>query len=112
MKPRITFRDIPQSDAVENRITEYTKKLERFNGMIEDFHVVVEKPKKDQNQGNLYKVKMEIQVPTRTLVVDHDQNEDVYAAVRDAFFKAKRQLNDYSEITRGDVKHHSREEEI
>jgi len=106
MTPRVTFHNVPHSDAIENRINQYAEKLERFSQHIIDIHVVAENPKKSQYQGNVYQVKMDIQVPDKTIVVDNNQNKDAYGAVRDAFFTAQRQLKEYSERRRGDVKNH------
>jgi hypothetical protein len=39
-------------------------------------------------------------------VVNRDRDEDVYVALRNAFDAAKRQLEDYVRLLRGDVKTH------
>jgi ribosomal subunit interface protein len=101
MKARVTFHEVKHSDAIENRINEYADKLERFCDEIIDIHAVVEHPKKSQYQGDIYQVKLEIKVPDKTIVVDRDQNKDAYGAIRDAFFTARRQLQEYVERRRG-----------
>ncbi len=50
-------------------------------------------------------------VPEKEIVVSekkHDKHahEDVYVAIRDAFDAARRQLEDYARVRRGDTKSH------
>ena len=37
---------------------------------------------------------------------EHDSAQDPYAAVNDAFASMRRQLVDYVQVRRGEVKHH------
>jgi hypothetical protein len=41
-------------------------------------------------------------VPGSEIVVNRDQDEDLYVALRDAFDAARRQLEDYGRTQRGD----------
>ncbi|QFY42094.1 ribosome-associated translation inhibitor RaiA [Candidatus Methylospira mobilis] len=107
----ITFRGIPHSDAVEARIREKTDKLEQFSDSIIGCKVAVEAEHQNQHQGNLYHVRIDLSVPNKHIVVSrehHDKqaHEDVYVALRDAFDAAKRQLEEYTRIQRGEVKKH------
>jgi hypothetical protein len=43
-------------------------------------------------------------VPGREIVVNHEHDEDIYVALRDAFNAAKRQLEDYAQIRRGETR--------
>ena len=50
-------------------------------------------------------------MPEKNIVVNHEnhskhEHEDMYVVIRDAFDAARRQLEDYARIRRGDVKHH------
>lgn len=108
---QITFRGFPHSDAVEQKIREKVTKLEQFFDRIIHCKVVVEAEHHHKHQGNLYHVRVEMQVPNKTLVVSrehHDRraHEDVYVSIRDAFKAAMRQLEDYSRMMRGDTKRH------
>jgi ribosomal subunit interface protein len=107
----ITFRGVPHSDAVETRIREKAAKLEQFCDHIISCRVAVEAEHHHQHQGNLYKVRIDLSVPHKHLVVSRDHHdrqayEDVYVALRDAFDAAKRQLEEYVRIQRGEIKNH------
>jgi len=106
LTPQITLRDIDHSDAVEAKIREKIVKLEQFNGRIMACRVTVESPQRRHHQGKLYTVRIDITVPSRELVVNRIENEDLYVAIRDAFDAAKRQLEEHSRMRRGDVKNH------
>ena len=107
----ITFRGIPHSDAVEARIREKAAKLEQFCHNIVSCKVAVESEHHNHHQGNLYKVRIDISVPNKHILVSRDHHdkqahEDVYVALRDAFSTATRQLEEYVRIQRGEVKNH------
>lgn len=93
---QITFRDLPHSDAIEAHIREKAEKLEQFFADIVSCRVVVEQTARHQQQGKLHNVRIDLTVPRSELVVDRQENEDVYVALRDAFDAAKRQLEDYA----------------
>jgi ribosomal subunit interface protein len=103
---QITTRDIPHSEALENHIREKAEKLDIFYPNIMGCRVVVEVPHKHKHQGRTFNVRLDITVPGKELVVNHE-HEDVYAAARIAFDAAKRQLEDYGRRQRGDVKAHT-----
>ena len=108
----ITFRGIPHSDAIETRIREKTAKLEQFCDHIISCRVAVEAEHHHQHQGNLYKIRIDLSVPQKHIVVSRDHHdkqshEDFYVALRDAFDAAKRQLEEHVRIQRGQVKHHN-----
>ena len=52
-------------------------------------------------------MRVDLTAPGREIVVNRQHAEDVYVALRDAFDAAKRQLDDYACMQRGDVKSHS-----
>ena len=108
---QISFHGIPKSEAVEAKIREKVDKLEKFHSHIMSCRVAVEAEHHHHHQGNQYHVRIDITTPNKELVVsrEHHENkahEDVYVAIRDAFDVAKRQLEDYARIQRGDVKTH------
>jgi len=106
---QITFRDIERSDALETHIREKAEKLETFFEPIMSCRVVVEMPHQHKNQGKLFNVRIDIGVPGSEIVVNRDQHEDVYVALRDAFDAAKRQLEDYGRRLRRETKAHPQE---
>ncbi len=103
---QITFHDVDRSEALETHIREKVSKLEEFYPQMVGCHVAVEMPHKHHNQGKLFNVRVEAQVPGGQVVVNRDLSEDVYVALRDAFDAARRQLEDYGRKQRGDTKHH------
>jgi len=105
----ITFRGFPHSDAVETKIREKVSKLEQFCDHIISCKVAVESDHHNQHQGNLYRVRIDLAVPQKHILVSRDHHdkqshEDLYVALRDAFDAAKRQLEEYVKINRGEVK--------
>lgn len=93
---QITFRDLPRSDALETHIREKAKKLEQyFSGMI-GCRVVVDQDGRSQQQGKPFNIRIDISVPGTDIIVDKQQNEDVYVALRDAFDAAARRLEEYA----------------
>lgn len=103
---QITVRDMAPSEALETHIREKAKKLDEFFDHVISCRVVVEMPHKHQNQGKEYNVRINLGVPGREIVVNRDRDTDVYVALRDAFDAAKRQMEDYVRLMRGDVKTH------
>lgn len=93
---QITFRDMPPSDALEAHIREKAQKLEQVFSDIISCRVVVEQPAKHQQQGAPFNIRIDLGVPGQEIVVDRQENEDAYVALRDAFDAAKRQLEDYA----------------
>ena len=106
MPLQITFRDMPPSEAVEQRIREKAAKFERFSDRMLGCHVVVEMPQRHKHQGKLHSVHIDLTVPGKELAVNRVEHEDVYVAIRDAFNAAQRQLESFVERQRGDVKNH------
>ena len=103
---QIVFHEIDHSEALESHIREKTRKLESFHPKLMSCHVSVEQPHRHKHQGKLFNVRISLHVPGGELVVNRDQHQDVYVALRDAFDAARRQLEDNARKLRGDVKLH------
>jgi len=108
---QIAFRHMDSSDAVTARIRERAEDLERFFDRIMSCRVVVECRHPRRQQGNLFRVRVDLKVPGREIVVGrdpaaHHAHEDVYVAIRDAFDTTRRLLEDHVREARGDVKLH------
>jgi ribosome-associated translation inhibitor RaiA len=106
---QITFRGIPHSDAVETAIRERAAKLDEFFPRIISCRVTVEADHHHHHKGNLYHVHIDLGVPNKDIVVSRDQHDnlahtDIYVVIRDAFDAAKRQLQEYARVQRGEVK--------
>ncbi len=108
---QITFRGLTHSDAVETHIREKAEKLNAIYARLMSCRVMVEATHRNHQQGNLFHVRVEIGVPGKELVVsreshDNHAHEDVYVVIRDAFDAAKRQLEEFARMQRGEVKNH------
>jgi ribosomal subunit interface protein len=101
---QITVRDMDHSPALDQHILDKAAKLEQYFSPITSCRVVAEAPHKHHHQGKLYTVRLDITVPGREIVVNHEHDQDVYVALRDAFAAAKRQLEDYAQIRRGETR--------
>jgi ribosomal subunit interface protein len=111
ISPQITWRDVPRSEAVEADIVAKLEKLDQFYEHIVSCRVLVESAHRHHHKGNLYRIRVEIEVPGSEIVATRSQgdehaHEDIYVAIRDAFDAARRQLQDYARKRRGQVKHH------
>jgi ribosomal subunit interface protein len=104
---QITVRDLPSSDALEDHIRKKAMKLTQYYKRINSCRIVVDIPQNHKHQGKLYSVHIDLTVPGKEIAVNHKQDEDVYVAVRDAFAATRRQLEEYAQKQRGDVKHHN-----
>ncbi|NWF59570.1 MAG: ribosome-associated translation inhibitor RaiA [Fischerella sp.] len=102
---QINFRNVQQSEAVEEKIREYAAKLEQFHNRITSCRVVVDAPHRNHQKGKLYHIQIDLTLPGTEIVVnrnpsDNESHKDIYVAIRDAFDAAKRQLQDYVEVKR------------
>ncbi|RMH42664.1 MAG: ribosome-associated translation inhibitor RaiA [Deltaproteobacteria bacterium] len=97
---RITYRDIEPTPAIEAAVREHADKLSKYHSRISSCEVAIEAPHHRHRKGNHYRVRVEVIVPGREIVVGRDpkdasDHEDVYVAIRDAFDAAARALAHY-----------------
>jgi ribosomal subunit interface protein len=107
----ISFRNMQTSAAAEKKIRQYADKLAKFHDRIIYCKVVIEQKHHHQQHGNIFHVRITLQVPGSLLIVSRDPeanhgHEDIYVAIHDAFDAARRQLEDHARLARGDVKTH------
>lgn len=107
--PQITYRGMPHSPAMDERIRELAQKLEEFHPNITHCHVVVNEPDKHKRNGNQFDVRVDLHVPRREIVATHQKNEDAYVAIHAAFAVLYRQLEQDIRMKRGEVKRHREE---
>lgn len=108
---QVTFRGIPQSDALDAYVRDRATKLETFAARITGCRVAIEAPHQSQQSGRPYRVRVDLTVPGGEIVVnnapDEDpKNQDAYAAIDQAFDQMGRRLQDHLRRQRGDVKPH------
>ena len=107
----IALHNMDKSDAVEARVREKSEHLERLDERLTSCRVTIEAPHKSHRKGNIYQVRIQLDVPHGPIVVSHEPGDvhahkDVYLAIRDAFHAAERQLKEHQQKLRGDVKTH------
>ncbi len=108
---QISFRNMDPSATVEAAIRERAGKMDQWHDQIMSCQVMVEAPHKHHEKGKLYHVRIDVTLPGAELVVNrepdlHQAHQDVYVAVRDAFLAMQRQLENYVNRRRGEVKTH------
>lgn len=109
---QITFRHMDSQEALAARIRERAEELDQVFERIISCRVVVECRHPRRKQGNLFRVRVDLTIPGREIVVGRDPaahraHEDAYVAVRDAFDAVRRLLEDQVREGRGDVKLHA-----
>lgn len=113
----IAFHNMPSQPDLEALIRERAEKLERLYDRIIGLRVAVEHQQRQHKTGNLFDVHIEVMVPGNDLVVSRKPhkareryaNPDARTSIRDAFQAAERQLKDYKQKQRNDVKTHEAE---
>lgn len=100
----ISARWIDLSPPLEAELRKRAERLERHFGRITSCRIAIERPTANHHQeGGPCRVRVDVTVPGSELVADK-QAEDIHAAIRDAFDAAERQVNEWAERRRGDVK--------
>jgi ribosome-associated translation inhibitor RaiA len=100
---QITLRNIPHSEGLDRVIRERAERLQNFHRLT-SCRVVVERVGQHTPE---FSVRIDLKMPGSEIPVDRQHNEDVRAAIRDAFDAARRQLEDQVRLRRGDVKAHT-----
>jgi ribosomal subunit interface protein len=95
----ITYRDIDPSAAIEAKINERVKRLEKFANRATALHVTIAAPHRHGHKGQLYQFTLELHLPKDDIVVrqgdtPNHAHEDVYIAMRDAFAALERRVHD------------------
>lgn len=113
---QITFHGIDHSDAVEERIRGKVAKLEQLCDRITSCRVVIEAHHRNtssmHHKGEPFHIRIDVTVPGSELVVARDPkdshvNEDMGVALRDAFAAMERQVKEFADRSRGEVKTHA-----
>jgi ribosome-associated translation inhibitor RaiA len=105
----VSYRGIESSPSVEEFIRTWVERLERVYDRVQRCAVMVEVPHRHHHQGRQFHVRIALAVPGRELAVSRDPgvagaHDSAYVAIRDAFRAARRQLEDFARIERGDTK--------
>jgi cold shock CspA family protein/ribosome-associated translation inhibitor RaiA len=110
---QVSYHHVDPSAALEIVIRTKAAELESFYGRIIACHVGIERAGEHHRKGKgaHYRVRIELTVPGRVLVVGRDPiwtraHEDAFLAVNEAFHAMRRQLQDYVRRMRRNVKTH------
>jgi cold shock CspA family protein len=109
---QITFKNMDSSPAVEARIRQEARRLERFSERISHCRVVVDAPHRRHRQGKIFRVSIDVTLPPRHEIAvgrerrQHHAHEEIGTTIRDAFEAAARRIEDHARRFRGDVKSH------
>ena len=108
---QIVFHQMQPSAALEAKVRQRVDALERLGADILRCRVGIEPQHRRHHNGNLFRVRVNLNVPGKEIVVSHapeadHAHEDAYVAIRDAFDAVRRQLADYLRVRRGEVKQH------
>lgn len=98
----ISTRRIDLSTDLEADLRRRATKLERLYDRITSCRIAVERETSRQ-EGGPYRVRLDITVPGSELVANKAA-EDLSVAIRDAFQAAERQVDEFSQRRRGEVK--------
>lgn len=109
VEPEIAFRDVPATDSHKDLILDGIERLEEIYPDLISCRTVVTDTTPDRRSGNVYRVRVEVSIPGRTIVVDPtdsapDENRDVAQSINHAFHLARRRLKKAKDLQAGDVK--------
>ena len=99
----ISTRRIDLSADLEADLRRRATKLERLYDRITSCRIAVERESNHHQEGGPYRVRLDITVPGSELVANKAA-EDLNVAIRDAFQAAERQVDEFSQRRRGEVK--------
>jgi len=110
---QLRWHHVDPSDAVASHVREHVSRLERVYDRITGCAVTLEATSgHHRHSGSKYRIRIELSVPGRTLVVGRDPmkawaHSDLSLAVNAAFREARRQLEDHVRRLDARVKTHA-----
>lgn len=109
---QITFHNLDHSDALDARVRERAGRMERYYDGVIGCRVSVEAPHKQPHKSTLG-ISITVRVPGKDIVVKRegrlhevDGHQEANRIVNDAFDAIDRQLEEFSQKQRRDVKAH------
>ena len=108
----ISFENCEPSEAIRSEIENHAKRLEKFHDRITSCKVAVIAPQTRHRKGEPFKVDIRIAMPEHKDILvtkthgDVPAHEHVSVAIKDAFGRAQRQIEDAIRELRGQVKAH------
>ena len=108
----ITYRGVAKSDEIDTLVRTKAAHLDKFCDHISRCDVVIEQPNNHLQNGNPFRVRIDLTVPPgHELVANekptvHDRQEPLSKLINDAFKTMERQLKELVQRQRHEVKHH------
>jgi ribosomal subunit interface protein len=99
----VSARRLELSPALEAELRERADKLDRLYDRLTSCRIAVDGPTGKRNEGGPYRVRIDITVPGAELVANKE-SETLATALNDAFDAAERQVKEFADRRRGDVK--------
>lgn len=105
---QVTFLNMDRSEALERRVLDRLARLQRHFDNLQACRVVLDSPHKQPHKGSL-SIHLSIAVPGKDIVVKREQrltesDDHSITIIGDAFQAAERQLDDYLQQKRRQVK--------
>jgi ribosomal subunit interface protein len=109
----LSFRNFDRSEFIENTVKDRCRRLETLCDEIMQCHVVLSAPNPQRVKKIRYEIHVDLRVPGTALTVtkntgESESQEGFYSALREAFDVLERQVTQWKEKRRHDVKAHSR----
>lgn len=89
---QVTWRGLARSQAIEAAVRDAANKLHQFHQRIVSCRVVLEQSDRHKRHGRQFAVRLDVRVPGAEIAINHEHDEDIYIALRDAFADARRKL--------------------
>jgi cold shock CspA family protein/ribosome-associated translation inhibitor RaiA len=107
----IAYRHVEPSPDVERHVLRGIARLEEIASDLVRLHVTISRDNVRHRKGNLYQVRLHLTFPGHELVVArtppaHREDEALNTAVDEAFDKARDELIEARQLSRGEVKAH------
>jgi cold shock CspA family protein len=108
----VSFENCEAPEAIRPEIEKHAKRLEKFHGRITSCKVAVIAPQTRHRKGEAFKIAIRIAMPEHKDILvtkthgGTPEHERVMVAIKDAFGKAQRQIEDAIRKMRGQVKTH------
>ena len=91
---QLTWRGLDRSEAIEAAVRDAANKLHQFHQRIVSCRVVLEQSDRHKRHGRQFAVRLDVRAPRTEIAINKEHDEDVYIALRDAFFDARRKLDE------------------
>ena len=104
---QIQFHGMEASPVLEAAAREKAGKLDRYFDELMACRVDIELQHKHHHQGRPYAVRVDLTLRGHEITASRVHHEDVYEALRDAFDRIRRQLEDVVQQDRGEKKQHA-----